>query len=371
MSLLSPEHAPPSEVTRDLFLEWRAPRVGRGNPHSMTNPVWQWLARHPDLSAYAANAHFEGPSSCDVGPGWTFNRFGQTRTELPDGRVVAIGGEHEDWYDSDFHIYNDVAIFRPGDGVEIFGYPTDVFPPTDFHSATLVGDRIVIIGRTGYEHRLGWTEVRALGLDRFDVSSIETSGPVPGWIQDHDARRDDDGSRIIVSGGRRSDIVGGEYHQLTSADDWALHTSTWTWTRLTDRRWSEWVLRRADRRSNSLFEVRNLHWERGLPQRLRARVRDPRSIELETRIGQEGLASYEARYAPSIEHEVLPEDPDACFCTSIRVGDVVVRFDESCREVRVVVEGQLPDATVAHLLEETSLKLARIDDACYETLRLQ
>lgn len=40
-------------------------------------------------------------------PVWCFNRFGATRTKLPDGRTVCIGGEHEDFYDPDFYIYND------------------------------------------------------------------------------------------------------------------------------------------------------------------------------------------------------------------------------------------------------------------------
>jgi hypothetical protein len=33
-------------------------------------------------------------------------RFGQSLTLLPDCRAVQIGGEHEDWYDADFCIYN-------------------------------------------------------------------------------------------------------------------------------------------------------------------------------------------------------------------------------------------------------------------------
>ncbi len=36
--------------------------------------------------------------------GWTNQRFGQTTTVLPDGRTLAIAGEHEDSYDPDFWI---------------------------------------------------------------------------------------------------------------------------------------------------------------------------------------------------------------------------------------------------------------------------
>ena len=44
------------------------------------------------------------------GPVWCFNRFGGTVTKLPDGCFVHIGGEHEDFYDPDFCIYNDVIV---------------------------------------------------------------------------------------------------------------------------------------------------------------------------------------------------------------------------------------------------------------------
>jgi hypothetical protein len=34
--------------------------------------------------------------------------------------------------------------------VDICGYPQDVFPPTDFHTATLLEDAILLIGAAGY-----------------------------------------------------------------------------------------------------------------------------------------------------------------------------------------------------------------------------
>jgi len=39
-------------------------------------------------------------------PIWCFKRVGNTRTRLPDGRIICVGGEHEDFYDPDFCIYN-------------------------------------------------------------------------------------------------------------------------------------------------------------------------------------------------------------------------------------------------------------------------
>merc|ERR1719473_2000472 len=100
-------------------------------------------------SAYEPRRMFLGRRAFDdIGklegdPVWTFHRFGRTVTQLPCGRLVMIGGEHEDYYHPDFCIYNDVGIFTPGQGaedgsIEILGYPRSVFPPTDFHSATFV-----------------------------------------------------------------------------------------------------------------------------------------------------------------------------------------------------------------------------------------
>jgi len=90
-----------------------------------------------------------GPAT-GAGPTWSFDRFGQSVTEMPDGRTVYIGGEHEDHYDPDFCIYNDVAVKYPDGAVDFYCYRKSDFPPTDFHSASLVGKKIVIIGGLGY-----------------------------------------------------------------------------------------------------------------------------------------------------------------------------------------------------------------------------
>jgi hypothetical protein len=34
---------------------------------------------------------------------------------------ACIGGEHEDYYDPDVHIYNDVVVLGPGGEIEIYG----------------------------------------------------------------------------------------------------------------------------------------------------------------------------------------------------------------------------------------------------------
>lgn len=48
-------------------------------------------------------------------------------TILEDGRALFIAGEHEDSYDPDFCIYNDLIVFHTDKSVQIFAYPREVF----------------------------------------------------------------------------------------------------------------------------------------------------------------------------------------------------------------------------------------------------
>ena len=80
----------------------------------------------------------KGDSAFDSGPGWCFERFGQSSNELPDGWVVLIAGEHEDYYDPDFFIYNDVVVKHLDGRIDIYGYPRELFPPTDLDRKSVV-----------------------------------------------------------------------------------------------------------------------------------------------------------------------------------------------------------------------------------------
>jgi hypothetical protein len=135
--------------TRQEFRKWRSPVRGKTNPQVMDNPFWAWCVNHADQNAYQINKKFGGPDSFNSGPCWCFQRFGQARVQLPDGRVVLIAGEHEDYYDPDFYIYNDVVVMDDSK-IQIFGYPESEFPPTDFHSATLTESGVLLIGNLGY-----------------------------------------------------------------------------------------------------------------------------------------------------------------------------------------------------------------------------
>ena len=230
-------------VTPELFREWRSPRFGCANPDRMNNPVWEWLVR-TRLNAYPSTRRLRGPSAVDAGPGWSFDRFGQSSTRLADGRVVLIGGEQEDAYAPDFYIYNDVVLEHRDGRIDIFGYPRDVFPPTDFHSATLAGNRIVIIGNLSYleDRRPGTTPVLSLDLQTFAIAPVQTSGAPPGWIHRHSAILSEDGTSILVQGGNL-DPCGEDRSLVENIDAWRLHLGDWRWQRLTERPWRRFSLR--------------------------------------------------------------------------------------------------------------------------------
>ncbi len=189
-------------------------RFGASNPEHMNNPFWEAMVRSR-TSAYAAAAKFDDTHSIRNAV-WCFQRFGHSLTQLPDGRYVEIAGEHEDSYDQDFCIYNDVVVHQGNGQFEILGYSKDDFPPTDFHSATFVAPYIYIIGNLGYhENRLpGVTPIYRLHCGTWKIERVPSSGNNPGWIHRHKARLMND-RQIEISGGKiviaeKSDLIDNE-----------------------------------------------------------------------------------------------------------------------------------------------------------------
>ncbi len=252
---------PAPVLSREDFLIWRSPRPVAEQATRLDNPLWHWLVR-TRWSAYRANDLFAGPSCFDDGPMWSFDRFGKSETLLPDGRVFHIGGEHEDHYDPDFFIYNDVTVVMPDGDIAIYGYPVDAFPTTDFHSATLVGDAIFIIGCLGNPgaRKHGSTPVFRLTLDSMRICPVESSGPFPGWIYRHAATLAEDGHSIVISGGEQ--WMGADRAIIENIDVWSFDTLSGAWTRLIQRDWQRQIIVRADRQRSRIWDVRQERWNR-------------------------------------------------------------------------------------------------------------
>ena len=86
----------------------------------MEIPFWQAMVCE-GCAAYTAKNIFNDTENWQD-PAWCYQRFGRTITQLPDGRIVEIAGEHEDYYDPDFCIYNDVVVYQGDGNFHIFGY---------------------------------------------------------------------------------------------------------------------------------------------------------------------------------------------------------------------------------------------------------
>jgi ankyrin repeat protein len=175
-------------VTPDEFRGAFTRKFGETNPERMRVPFWEAMIRC-GASAYEARRRFEESPGTLAKPAWCAQRYGQSLTLLPDGRAVQIGGEHEDFYDPDFCIYNDVFFHGPDASVAIYGYPESVFPPTDFHTATQIGDFIYVIGSLGYQgtRRYGETPVYRLDVHTSRMDRLDSDGEAPGWIYRHRA----------------------------------------------------------------------------------------------------------------------------------------------------------------------------------------
>ncbi|HYM05004.1 MAG TPA: hypothetical protein VEU11_00450 [Terriglobales bacterium] len=318
------------------------------------------------MNAYQATELLGGPSALDAGPGWCFERFGQTTTVLTDGREVLIAGEHEDYYDPDFFIYNDVVVRSPDGEIAIYGYSKEVFPPTDFHTATLLRESILLIGSLGYqEERLNKreTQVLQLMLDNFAIRRINALGTSPGWIHGHRAVLSDDGQSITVTGGM-IDPGSAERSMKENVDDWVLDLRSWIWTRSTERNWQQWTFRRTDRKHSQLFNLRqaiwmrDMQWKEGLVKEMQ---------RLEANIGRApDLDLIPFLYRPDDSVTELPQDPDHHNVFRALVDGVVVRFTEESHLVRARAEGRLSQERLQALQESVRNKLCRLDGAAWE-----
>ena len=217
-------------------------RNGNGNPERVDIKFWEYMIRVRQPAHWArrkfkkigGNAGGGASKKRYTDPVWCFTRNGRTVTQLKDGRIVYTAGEHEDWYDSDFCIYNDVVVEDTNGDIEIFIYPDDVFPPTDFHSATLVDGEIYLIGSLGYRElrRPGETQVLRLDLHSFSISRVEPTGETPGWLSHHDAHYIRNENCIEVWGGKTIEDAGSPNDLVPLAGTYRLHMTTFEWVRV-------------------------------------------------------------------------------------------------------------------------------------------
>jgi len=225
-------------ATRADYETQKAPRYGIRNPEPMDIVFWRDMIRTGG-NAYSARTHFKDEDPfLERRAVWCYDRFGSSLTELEDGRFVQIGGEHEDYYDPDFYIYNDVVVHDGHGEFQIYGYPREVFPPTDFHTATLCEDGIYIIGCLGYpdDRREGFTPVYRLTLNSWEINAVETTGQMPGWIHKHRAHFDREMNVIRLEEGEvHATSENGQQDLISRDGQFELDLSRMVWRRASSR----------------------------------------------------------------------------------------------------------------------------------------
>lgn len=161
-------------------------------------------------------------------PKWCNNRFGRSYHFLKDGTLIQIGGEHEDFSEPDFNIYNDVIRITPNGEVDLFIYPEHVFPPTDFHSSTKLGNQIIIIGGLGYQKDRVTTQTNmyVLNLDDFSIESMPSSGEKPGWVFEHTTLLDEQNNCLYLMDGKK--WLNGKIVENKGVYTFDLATKSWS-----------------------------------------------------------------------------------------------------------------------------------------------
>ncbi len=353
------------ESVRAQFKDWCVPRRGNANPECQTNDVWTWLV---ETGATPYRAHRAIGVDEKMSPAWCNTRMGQTDTPLPDGSHVLIGGEHEDHYDPDFYIYNDVIVRRPDGLTEIYGYPRDVFPPTDFHTATLVDDTIWIVGGLRYpdDRCRGRTDVYRLDLKDLSIHHERISGTPPSWLFDHLATLDDGGEGIVLCGGEV--MHSEELRFVENLTTWKLDLRAKTWTALETKAFTRWMLMREDGSPNDLWAISEVARANGSsrPSTFAERYRS----EFAARGLIVDAALYDARYQLPVPHEIVEQPEDSFRRYRIAVDGVIVRFDEDYFDITVTVEGTLPEDRLDRIRRHGVETFSKLEGVPYKWIPL-
>lgn len=216
------------QVSKDDYLKDKSRIFGESNPQICNKIFWYEMTRCAG-NAWLARSQFNDTDSYNK-PVWCYERFGKSITHIGQGEFIEIAGEHEDYYDPDFCIYNEVFHHKGDGNFTIYQYPKDIFPPTDFHTATLVENYIYIIGCLGYmnDRINGSTPVYRLNIKTFTMEKITTFGECPGWIFKHTVFLKDQ-SVIRIQGGEIFETEGDNHVYRFNKDDFELNLESFVW----------------------------------------------------------------------------------------------------------------------------------------------
>ncbi len=358
------------------YQAFKHPIFGKQNPTKITNSFYQWVIKH-NLSAWEIKSLIvdvnDRINGCEVPPLWCQARMGQSRTLLADGRIILIGGEYEDYYDPDFCLYNDISVINTDGTIETSNYPKAIFPPTDFHTATLVGTgsdaHILIVGSIGYinERCYNHTPVYRLNINNFKIEQVATRNSI-GWIHKHSTVVKD--NRLIVTNGK---IITDETSPLIdNVNTWTLNLNTLIWKKLIhhDRNWQRFYVRRLDNNELHLWEYSRLNSDLFSNSFTEAEQWSNRISDAINKVPD--LDSYRLLFIPPIDHEIF-NVANSCeesidyeqilFIDGIKVS---YKNDDQC--IQVIIEGKLSKDKLELLQQNLRHKLSKVENMACEVV---
>lgn len=378
------------QVTEFLlsYQAFRHPIFGRKNPTNITNLFYQWVIKH-DLDAWSIGKmiidNYDYDDSFETLPLWCQARMGQSRTVLPDGRIILIGGEYEDYYDPDFCIYNDVIVMHPNGNIDVYNYSKAVFTPTDFHSATLVGigsdAHIIIIGSLGCleDRQYAHTPVYKLNTQNFKIEQVATRNSM-GWIHDHKAVLKD--NQMIITGGQL--LIDDIAPLLDNIDTWVLNLNTLVWKNVTQRyqKWQRFYVRRQDGIGLLLWYYKQLDEylqtdTKNKPQKnvdyIQKQIKEY-STDIEKYTNKApNIDIYRQLLIPPLEHKtyVIKELDDSDYDHILYIDEIKVGYktkEDSC--IQVIIEGKLSEDKLELLQQNLRHKLSKVENMACEVVEL-
>ena len=369
-----------SQQIKEFLLSYQAFKhqiFGIQNPTNITNPFYQWVIKH-NLSAWDIQKSiidcYHNDNNQNVKPIWSQARMGQSRTILPDGRIVLIGGEYEDAYDPNFCIYNDVTVIYPNGDIKIYNYPKSVFPPTDFHTATLIGsgdsEHIIIIGSLGYpkDRKFSHTPVYRLNTRSFKIEQVAARNSM-GWVHGHRAVLKD--NQIIITGGQV--LIDDTAPLLDNVDTWVLNLNTLIWKNMSNlaQRWQRFYVKRQDNNYLILWQYRQLEYEIEANNLKQIKHYSDMIEGLINKVPD--LNSYRQLLIPPIDHEVISTVDSSnevnSYDATLYIDGIKVGYrtkDDSC--IQVIIEGKLSENKLELLQQNLRHKLEKVENMACEII---
>lgn len=301
------------------------------------------------------------------GPAWCFSRYAQSVSELENGSKIYIGGAYEDYYTAQFHVYNDVVVEGVDGRIQIYGYPTDVFPPTDYHSATVVGRNLYIVGNgwRGPEHASVGVPVYTLNLENFSIRSIPSNGDVPIGLRGHDADLSECGESVLFRGGS---ISHPNWSSVDNIDTWELSLKSGTWSRLTKKPWPRRVMFRKEWAPNRLRDIGLIAWATDTGRWSKWDLEKKAIFESEGHLPD--LDLFKVRYSPPVPHIRLEEDKDEFRVYRISINGTTIVYREENDGVYITIEGELPANMTEVIFSDARRKLSTLENVPYTELPL-